>query len=315
MKKYNDEEYTMSRAKRNSSIYSSIDMDGLSRISTNTNVSVISEAPKQIDLEKIKKYVYAKSNEDNESNKRIKLDLPSEEQIIVEREEPKEYDINAVLERAKETKESNYESMRYKKLSNHEYDILNKINTKLEVDPDITESIEELNTQEKTIVNLINDISKTKTQKKEELFSELLGDDENTIVMAPITNEINTSNIRKELDDITRELNDLKRPLEGLKEETTCDNFNTTPPTIEKIDASENKKVSDIDKSFFTNSLSFSKKDFVGKSNESYDSDETDYDTEKGSSFYSKFAIVMIILVLAATIVIVANYLFDLGWF
>ena len=51
----NSELGSLSRTKRNQDIYNSTDMSELSRIKTNTNVSVISDAPKEIDIEKIKK--------------------------------------------------------------------------------------------------------------------------------------------------------------------------------------------------------------------------------------------------------------------
>ena len=41
----------MSRTKRNQTVYNSNDMSNLSRIKTNTNVSVISDAPKEIDID------------------------------------------------------------------------------------------------------------------------------------------------------------------------------------------------------------------------------------------------------------------------
>lgn len=57
----NSELGSLSRTKRNQDIYNSTDMSELSRIKTNTNVSVISDAPKEIDIEKIKKiYKFSK---------------------------------------------------------------------------------------------------------------------------------------------------------------------------------------------------------------------------------------------------------------
>lgn len=320
MGKYDDSSsHAMSRTKRNSDIYSSIELGDLSRIKTNNNVSVISEAPKQIDIEKIKKYIYMKNNEETETKRRATLDLPEKEEIRIEREEPKEYDINTVLEKAKESQESNYESIRYKKINNTEYDILNKIKIEDKNDySDVTEPIDELNTEEKTIVNLINDISKTQSIKKDELFSDLMSDNENTVVMAPITDEVNTLNMENELESITRKLNELQKPLDDMTQDLLLEKerlkkamgTNSEPPVIEKIESKEeDKKMSNIDKSFFTNSLSFNKGDFESISDDKNDDDESD------SGFYSKFAIIMIIIVLLITGVIIANYIFDLNWF
>ena len=88
---------SMSRTKRNQGIYSSTDMSELSRIKTNTNVSVISDAPKEIDLDKIRNYVASMNDEKEEKRSRVSLELPKEEEVVVERKEIKEYDINSIL--------------------------------------------------------------------------------------------------------------------------------------------------------------------------------------------------------------------------
>ena len=107
----------------------------------------------------------------------------------------KDYDINSVLERARGKRETDYEIERHRKLNSNGYDILKSIQIKEESDEDKTEPIDELNTQEKTIVELIQNIQNSKPQEKstkddtEDLFGELMGKNENTIVMAPIDNE------------------------------------------------------------------------------------------------------------------------------
>ncbi len=141
----------MSRTKRNKTIYNSNDMSNLSRIKTNTNVSIISDAPKEIDLEKIKNYVYSLNDENEEKKKRISLELPEEEEVVVERKEIKNYDINTVLEKAKDNRESDYGEDRYRKINNTQIDILKNIKIKDEViepyvDEDLTAPIDELNT-------------------------------------------------------------------------------------------------------------------------------------------------------------------------
>ena len=123
----------MSRTKRNQTIYNSNDMSNLSRIKTNTNVSVISDAPKEIDLEKIKNYLYSMNNEEEEKRRRISLELPPEEEVVVERKEIKNYDINSILEKAKDNRESDYEENRYRKINNTQIDILKNIKIKDEI--------------------------------------------------------------------------------------------------------------------------------------------------------------------------------------
>ena len=99
----------MSRTSRNQHIYTSNDLNELSRIKTNTNVSVISDATKTIDLDKIRKYLDAKNEASEEKYQRISLELPKEEEVVIVKREEKDYDIKSVLERAKENREVDYE--------------------------------------------------------------------------------------------------------------------------------------------------------------------------------------------------------------
>jgi len=106
MEKYEDEHMeNMSRAVRNKKIYSSLDFDDLSRIKTNDNVSVISDAEKEIDIEKIKNYINSMDEEKPEKRKRISLEIPTEDYQEEIKEEERDYDINSVLERAKDKRD------------------------------------------------------------------------------------------------------------------------------------------------------------------------------------------------------------------
>lgn len=331
MERYENSELgNLSRTKRNQDIYNSTDMSDLSRIKTNTNVSVISDAPKEIDIEKIKKYLNALNNEEEQKRKKISLDFPEPEEKIVERQEQKTYDINSVLEQAREKKETNYEEDRHRKLNNTGYDILKNIKIKEEQEEknkltdteEFTSPIEELNTQEKTIVNLIQDIQNGKSSgnnPKEnvskddttDLFKELMGDNENTIVMAPINeDETNESNIKEVLFDITKELDAIKEPTNDLTQDLILEKeklkqqyqLKATNEEDENID-SDAPKISSIDKSFYTNSISFNKTDFEGF--------EDLEKSEKKSRILAKIGIILIILILLATIFLILNSILE----
>lgn len=331
MERYENSELgNLSRTKRNQDIYNSTDMSDLSRIKTNTNVSVISDAPKEIDIEKIKKYLNALNNEEEQKRKKISLDFPEPEEKIVERQEQKTYDINSVLEQAREKKETNYEEDRHRKLNNIGYDILKNIKIKEEQEEknkltdteEFTSPIEELNTQEKTIVNLIQDIQNGKSSgnnPKEnvskddttDLFKELMGDNENTIVMALINeDETNESNIKEVLFDITKELDAIKEPTNDLTQDLILEKeklkqqyqLKATNEEDENID-SDAPKISSIDKSFYTNSISFNKTDFEGF--------EDLEKSEKKSGILAKIGIILIILILLATIFLILNSILE----
>lgn len=312
MDKYEDNVNSdMSRTSRNKDVYNSLDMNDLSRIKTNNNVSIISDAEKEIDLEKIKKYVYSINEDTEEKRKRVSLELPEDEEQKIETQEEKDYDINSVLERARDKRESDYESERHRKINNTEYDILKSIKIETEKqqnkDDDITGPIEELNTEEKTIVDLIQTIAQSsKNSKKEEIFKDLMGDEDNTVIMAPIDDEIKNDNIRKELENLTAELSDIKQPLSDLAEDLLLEKERLKSQANEQdISEEESPKISNIDKSFFTNSLTFSKNDFEGF-------EDLEKNVKK-SNLFTKIAIALIILILLATIFVILNYVLDLN--
>lgn len=312
MDKYEDNVNSdMSRTSRNKDVYNSLDMNDLSRIKTNNNVSIISDAEKEIDLEKIKKYVYSINEDTEEKRKRVSLELPEDEEQKIETQEEKDYDINSVLERARDKRESDYESERHRKINNTEYDILKSIKIETEKqqnkDDDITGPIEELNTEEKTIVDLIQTIAQSsKNSKKEEIFKDLMGDEDNTVIMAPIDDEIKNDSIRKELENLTAELSEIKQPLSDLAEDLLLEKERLKSQANEQdISEEESPKISNIDKSFFTNSLTFSKNDFEGF-------EDLEKNVKK-SNLFTKIAIALIILILLATIFVILNYVLDLN--
>ena len=316
MEKYeNNSLESMSRTRRNQDIYNVSDMSELSRIKTNTNVSVIADASKEIDIEKIKKYIENMNDDSAEHKKRISIELPEEQKEEAKEKVEKDYDINSVLERARGKRETDYELERHRKLNSNGYDILKSIQIKEEsIDEDKTAPIDELNTQEKTIVELIQNIQNNNTQgtngtKKEEtedLFGELMGKSENTVVMAPIYNEdANKENIKEALLSITKDLETIK---DSLNDDTQAKITNEAEMNDESNQQNLEKNSQDqdnivADKSFYTNSLSFNKTDFEGF-------EDLEKKSKKGNVF-AKIAITLIILMLLATIFLILNFLLD----
>ena len=304
----------MSRSARNKKIYSSIDFDDISSIKTNNNVSVISDAEKEIDIEKIKKYINSKNEEKIEKRKKISLELPQEEHEEIIKEEERDYDINSVLERARDKRTTDYEVDRHRKLNSTQYDILKniKIENDTECEIDTTDKTDDLNTQEKTIVDLIQTISINSKNSKDDLLQDLMSNNENTVVMAPINEDTNKETLKEELENMTQDLERIKQPLNDLTQDLILEKEKLKDLSMmaDKIeDETEEDNDSDtttnqIEKSFFTNSMSFSKKDFEG-----FEDLEKDM---KKSGIFTKVAIFLIILMLLGTIFIILNYVLDL---
>lgn len=280
-----------SRVNKNTSLYEDVKRSELSRVNNNTNVRIIEQNGKTIDLEKIRKYINEVNNEPR--SKRSVLSIPKEEKTIESKPTPeKVYDINSVLEKARSGREVEYSSERYKKVRSDEYDILSKIKMYEDVKEDIDET-PELNTEEKTIVDLINTVTVHKGDLN--LLEELMGEGETT---KPISEEQKDLSFKDVIDKETTS--------ESLiSEKVMYENTKEFEKTKELVNLKE--KMTDIDNSFYTSSMKFNKDDFEGF-------EELEKSVKKGS-FFKVILIIILVLSILASLVIMANYVFNLGLF
>lgn len=280
-----------SRVNKNTSLYEDVKRSELSRVKNNTNVRIIEQNGKTIDLEKIRKYINEVNNEPR--SKRSVLSIPKEEKTIESKSTPeKVYDINSVLEKARSGREVEYSSERYKKVRSDEYDILSKIKMYEDVKEDIDET-PELNTEEKTIVDLINTVTVHKGDLN--LLEELMGEGETT---KPISEEQKDLSFKDVIDKETTS--------ESLiSEKVMNENTKEFEKTKELVNLKE--KMTDIDNSFYTSSMKFNKDDFEGF-------EELEKSVKKGS-FFKVILIIILVLSILASLVIMANYVFNLGLF
>lgn len=280
-----------SRVNKNTSLYEDVKRSELSRVNNNTNVRIIEQNGKTIDLEKIRKYINEVNNEPR--SKRSVLSIPKEEKTIESKPTPeKVYDINSVLEKARSGREVEYSSERYKKVRSDEYDILSKIKMYEDVKDDISDT-PELNTEEKTIVDLINTVTVHKGDLN--LLEELMGEGETT---KPISEEQKDLSFKDVIDKETTS--------ESLiSEKVMNENTKEFEKTKELVNLKE--KMTDIDNSFYTSSMKFNKDDFEGF-------EELEKSVKKGS-FFKVILIIILVLSILASLVIMANYVFNLGLF
>lgn len=280
-----------SRVNKNTSLYEDVKRSELSRVKNNTNVRIIEQNGKTIDLEKIRKYINEVNNEPR--SKRSVLSIPKEEKTVESKPTPeKVYDINSVLEKARSGREVEYSSERYKKVRSDEYDILSKIKMYEDVKEDIDET-PELNTEEKTIVDLINTVTVHKGDLN--LLEELMGEGETT---KPISEEQKDLSFKDVIDKETTS--------ESLiSEKVMNENTKEFEKTKELVNLKE--KMTDIDNSFYTSSMKFNKDDFEGF-------EELEKSVKKGS-FFKVILIIILVLSILASLVIMANYVFNLGLF
>lgn len=278
MDKYGDnEDYSVSRTKRNQDLYHDINKTELTNFKSYNNVKVIEEGAKEIDLEKIKNYI-EKINDDGKFKRKSLLDSKGlYEQRPLPTQEEKDYDLISVLEKAREKREVDYQKERYKKLRDTQYDILSEL--KIYDQNQVEEEKEEFNTQEKTLIDLINTVAMNKN--KNDLLSELQSDDEDETIVKPIEEETNNEELK---DLIAKEVE---------KEKT------------KEIEKTTTKEIKNLDESFYTSSIDFSKEDF-----EDFD----DIENDKGS-IAAKIGVVVLILCILGVLFVIANFVFELNIF
>ncbi|MEG1015714.1 MAG: hypothetical protein RR228_01545 [Bacilli bacterium] len=268
---------TSSRILKNEEMYKSLDEVSLSKIKANDNIKVLESSSKEINIDKIKKYIL-----NNSLEKPVKHTILSPDDIklasnTMEETKEKIYDINSVLEKARENRSTDYNEERYKKINNIDYDLISKIKC-----PPLTSeeevSSEELNTGERTLVDLINTIS----IKKEEtsILSELMASNNEEKVL-PIDLEIEKESLASK-EPLIKKIEPIQKP-------------------------SKDDNIDKIDKSFYTSSLSFNKKDFEGF-------EELEKNVKKNNVFVT-LLILFIIVIVAGTLLVIANYVLHLNLF
>ena len=268
--KYYDENsnYIPTRTNRNSNLYKEINNSDLSNFNIASNAKVIGENESNyVNVEKIKE-ILEKNYHDVPKRREVKLSSKKPE-IPLEIEQTKEYDINAILEKAREEKEVDYEKERLKKVRDTQYDILKNLN----VEEEHTTEIKAADSKTKEeLLELINTITENELQKTKldplDILTDLKGEDSNTVVM-------------------------------GVKDDTVA----LLNQEISKLD--EEKKIekdNTIDNSFYTNSLSFTQSDFD-------DFNDLKEDVESNKMVLKIIIIIMTLVIIIGIIIFLNKFL------
>lgn len=303
----NDNE-VLSRTKKNQRLYSEIGDELNKPYDLNSNSVVLENNPKTIDIDKLKDMLDKQYKEEIKSKSLASLDGMSEVSQI-NLNETREYDINAILSKAKEERKSDYEEDRLKKLRNTQLDILNGLNIenqKHDEEVSISVSKEEGNKLKSLIdtINLTEEINQTKAMDPLDLLSDLKGNNDETKVdgVQELTQEIlkkaqelDTNQIEKVHDELEKELNsdtakidNLTKNLKGIMEES-------------------NKKDLSKTDSFYTTSSMITKNDFDDFSDLKEDITAT--------KVVVKILIVVVILAFICGVVFLLNQILDWGLF
>ncbi len=303
-----------SRANRNEQLYKDINKTEYESIEVKSNATVLGDNRRNIDVDKIKSILDTHYHS-----------APKRKTIAIEQEpeetpnpifETKEYDINVVIDRAKDQKRNDYEEDKYRKLSETQFDILKDLDVEEEPLDDrvITQKssleleslINTININEKEIEKARVEAEEAKpkeedepkeepekleeTTEEEDLFASLLGDEETQIIEAP----------KSELDE---DIANLKT--EGVKLESDI------AEEISKDDKEEQKETpkhkatkkteESLESSFFTKSNAIKKRDFE---------DFQDLSEEESSNKFVKiFIVILLIIFIVGIIILIKSFI------
>lgn len=290
--KYADDEKKIyqSRASRNSNLYKEINNSEIENFNIASNAKIIGENDSNyVNVDKLKE-ILEKNYHDIPKRREVKLVSNMEEEELT-LEETKEYDINAILEKAREEKEIDYDKERLKRIRDTQYDILKNLN----VEEEHKESKVAGDKTKEELLELINTITENELQKTKldplDILTDLKGDDNNTLVMG--ANE--TNGILNQILEEQADSNNLSLDL----------NSNGTPTKTTPVlkDAKENK----IDDSFYTNSLSFTQSDF-----DDFNDLKEDVESHK---IILRIIIILIVIAIIIGIIIFLNNFLNFGLF
>lgn len=205
MEKYYDNHDSVgsTRISKNEDLYRQINNIDVNEYNPHNNVKVIGDND-VIDIDKIKNLLEKNYKQENK-RKSLKLEYQTEVEDDVE--DTKEYNINNILQKARQEKELDYEKDRLKKLRDTQFDILSNLNLEKEEEKDNSKT-----EKEQELMNLINTITSKELEQTSisdplDLFSDLKGS-ENTQVLSGIEDEVKKSETRQLIE---KEINESKQ--------------------------------------------------------------------------------------------------------
>lgn len=241
MEKYTDaHEEVGLRFKKNEDLYKTISEEELNNYNVKTNATVIDNNGTNIDVEHIKRILETRYNS---TPKRKSIVVPEDEQTQnLDVIETKEYDINLILQKAKEQENSDYDKNRFKKLRDTQYDILKDLNLS---EPNKNEKEDDKPVEKDELMNLINTITQKELENREknssdplDLFPDLKGNDD-TVVLEGMKDELNeyiSSNEITLSEDIKNEVKDDVKEQSEITDNSLDNSFYTTSTVFTQSD-------------------------------------------------------------------------------
>lgn len=304
-----------SRTKKNQDLYEKIKSSDIRRYDVNNNMSVIDDNIKSVDINKIHNFLDEKYGDN--TAKRRSIDLPEINEKIEQDPimDTKEYDINAIIEKAKQGKNIDYSKERLKKVREAQFEILNNLDSEIENLSSLDRAKEKRKQQEEELKHLINTITEIELQNKMketqsdlDLLSDLMEDPKEE-------DKANTSS-----EDI---LKDIEKTLEQTIEQDEIDEDTTPDIVIGDVQQEEdtvNSKIIDEQKQFEEDKKELEKKkdEQLEKTLEKLNIDPSSYEEfddinkRDKSSIILRICIILIVGALAFGAIVLLNYLLGL---
>ena len=242
---------TGSRTKRNQGLYEKIKTSDIKAYDVNNNMSIIDDNIKSVDINKVHNFLDEKYGDNTAKRRSITLEEINQTQEIDPIMDTKEYDINAILEKAKQGKNIDYSKERLKKVREAQYNILNNIDVEINKLSAVDQAKADRKQQEENLKNLIDTITQIelKNKKKEEeevdtssdldLLSDLMGDEDDEKIGSTDENKLGGKFMSLDTIDITKEIGALPEEIvipeveeEKTEETDSIDLTDTTPDIV-----------------------------------------------------------------------------------
>lgn len=297
MDKYNAENSSYrSRTQKNKDLYESVRNSNLSAFDVNSNVSVIDDNAKTVSISHVNELLDDIYRDNSPRRRSIDVsEIPTTEIVKEDIVDTREYDINAILEKARMGKNVDYNHERLKKIRDAEKDILTNL--------DITKRINEENEykakrkqEEKELTDLINTITQIEKINKDKY-------DKESSESLDLLSDLSDDNVSVD-DDKLKAQSDNVLDEETIKQRIMQELIEKEPEKKEEIEQKLESSEEKIERTLSKLNIDMDKYE-----------DFSDVSKKDTVSFIIKIIIFMIIIALIVGAVFILNNILGLGLF
>lgn len=219
-----------SRTERNKELYESVRTSSMKNYEIKSNISVIDNDASSINVGKVRKMIDERYSDSSPKRRSIEIPEFAPAEVEYSTQDTKEYDINAILAKAKVGKNVDYNKERLKKVRDAQYEILNNLDLELKKEESQAKSKSQ-EEAENNLMNLINTITELEIRNKNKDTS----DNSDLLDLTDDTDDVTEPN--RQFDDRI----DSIKPIEETDEEETCNEIRLVRKTS-SADSSKKEK-------------------------------------------------------------------------